>query len=339
MVNENNTSISICILRLSSIGDVTHVIPIISTLQKKYKDPTITWVIGKVEYELVKNLSNINFVVIDKNDTINSIMKLRSYFKDQNFDVVFHMQKSLRSKLIANIIKGRVDVTFNEIETDANHVLDHFFKFLEKINITDKFLDWKIDELLSNEENNSINKILDESVPFISINPFTSIRNNNFREWDFDNFLTLSEYCKNEYSLNTVLLGKTSKEKSNEIESYLHNNQSIINLINRTSLLEMLSILNKSQFYIGPDSGTLHMARMLDLPVIGLYATSNPLRTGPYCKLEYTINKYPQALEAFLDKKTENVKWGERVRNREAMKLIKIDDVKVQIKRVMKDFL
>ena len=339
MVNENNTSISICILRLSSIGDVTHVIPIISTLQKKYKDPTITWVIGKVEYELVKNLSNINFVVIDKNDTINSIMKLRSYFKDQNFDVVFHMQKSLRSKLIANIIKGRVDVTFNEIETDANHVLDHFFKFLEKINITDKFLDWKIDELLSNEKNNSINIILDESVPFISINPFTSIRNNNFREWDFDNFLTLSEYCKNEYSLNTVLLGKTSKEKSNEIESYLDNNQSIINLINRTSLLEMLSILNKSQFYIGPDSGTLHMARMLDLPVIGLYATSNPLRTGPYCKLEYTINKYPQALEAFLDKKTENVKWGERVRNREAMKLIKIDDVKVQIKRVMKDSL
>jgi len=339
MVNENNTSISICILRLSSIGDVTHVIPIISTLQKKYKDPTITWVIGKVEYELVKNLSNINFVVIDKNDTINSIVKLRSYFKDQNFDVVFHMQKSLRSKLIANIIKGRVDVTFNEIETDANHVLDHFFKFLEKINIRDKFLDWKIDELLSNKKNNSINKILDESVPFISINPFTSIRNNNFREWDFDNFLTLSEYCKNEYSLNTVLLGKTSQEKSNEIESYLDNNQSIINLINRTSLLEMLSILNKSQFYIGPDSGTLHMARMLDLPVIGLYATSNPLRTGPYCKLEYTINKYPQALEAFLDKKIENVKWGERVRNREAMKLIKIDDVKVQIKRVMKDFL
>lgn len=339
MVNENNTSISICILRLSSIGDVTHVIPIISTLQKKYKDPTITWVIGKVEYELVKNLSNINFVVIDKNDTINSIMKLRSYFKDQNFDVVFHMQKSLRSKLIANIIKGRVDVTFNEIKTDANHVLDHFFKFLEKINITDKFLDWKIDELLSDEKNNSINKNLNESVPFITINPFTSIRNNNFREWDFNNFLTLSEYCKNEYSLNTVLLGKTSQEKFNEIENYLDNSQSIINMINKTSLLEMLSILKKSQFYIGPDSGTLHMARMIDLPVIGLYATSNPLRTGPYCKIEYTINKYPQALEAFLDKKIENVKWGERVRNREAMKLIKIDDVKAQIKRVMKDFL
>ena len=339
MVKKNNTSISICILRLSSIGDVTHVIPIISSLQKKYKNPIITWVIGKIEYELVKNLNNINFVVIDKNDTINSVMNLRSYFKDQNFDVVFHMQKSLRSKLIANTIKGRVDVTFNEIETDSNHVLDHFFKFLEKINITDKVLDWKINELISDEKYNSINKILDDSAPFISINPFTSIRNNNFREWDFNNFLTISEYCKNEYSLNTVLLGKTSQEKSNEIESQLDNNQSMINLINKTSLIEMLSILNKSQFYIGPDSGTLHMARMLNLPVIGLYATSNPLRTGPYCKLDYTINMYPQALEIFMNKKIDDVKWGERVRNREAMKLIKIDDVKTQIKRIMKDFL
>ncbi len=38
----------------------------------------------------------------------------------------------------------------------------------------------------------------------------------------------------------------------------------------------MLSVLNMSKFYIGPDSGTLHMANMLALPIIGLYATSNP---------------------------------------------------------------
>ena len=52
MNKENNTSISICILRLSAIGDVTHIIPIVSTLQKYYKKADITWVIGKTEYEL-----------------------------------------------------------------------------------------------------------------------------------------------------------------------------------------------------------------------------------------------------------------------------------------------
>ena len=59
MNKENNTSISICILRLSAIGDITHIIPIVSTLQKYYKKCDITWVIGKTEYQLVKKLDNV----------------------------------------------------------------------------------------------------------------------------------------------------------------------------------------------------------------------------------------------------------------------------------------
>ena len=131
MVKENNTSISICILRLSSIGDVTHIIPIISTIRSIYKKSRITWVIGKTEYQLVKNLENIDFIILDKNNTLDSLMNMRNSFINKNFDVVLHMQKSLRSKLIANVINGRVNVTFNDIDTSGSHVLDHFFAFLE----------------------------------------------------------------------------------------------------------------------------------------------------------------------------------------------------------------
>ena len=94
MVKENNTSISICILRLSSIGDITHIIPIISTIRSVYKKSRITWVVGKAEYQLVKNLEDINFIVLDKNNTLDSLMSMRNSFKNENFDVVLHMQKS-----------------------------------------------------------------------------------------------------------------------------------------------------------------------------------------------------------------------------------------------------
>ena len=59
---------SICILRLSSIGDVTHIVPIINTIKKNSVETSITWVIGSTEYELVKTMPNINFIVIDKNN-------------------------------------------------------------------------------------------------------------------------------------------------------------------------------------------------------------------------------------------------------------------------------
>ena len=69
---------SICILRLSSIGDVTHIVPIINTIKKNSVETSITWVIGSTEYQLVKTMPNINFIVIDKNNFFDSVKKLRN---------------------------------------------------------------------------------------------------------------------------------------------------------------------------------------------------------------------------------------------------------------------
>ena len=335
MNKENNTSISICILRLSAIGDVTHVIPIVSTLQKYYKKADITWVIGKTEYELVKMLDNVNFIVIDKNKTLDSVIGMHKYLRKENFDIVFHMQKSLRSKFLGRIINGKINVTFNDIKTNNNHVLDNFFAFLEKINIQTKELNWQTNKVLTNCDSFIDEANIEELKPFVAINPFTSERVNNYREWDYDNYGTIAEYLFNEYSIKTVFIGKTTEERKKNFQKHIKTSSKLLNLINKTSLVEMLSILNMSEFYIGPDSGTLHMANMLALPIIGLYATSNPKRTGAYSSLEYTVDRYEEAVDRFSKKSIENTKWGERVRDKRAMKLILLDDVKLMIKKIL----
>ena len=213
--------------------------------------------------------------------------------------------------------------------------LDHFFGFLEKINIEKRVLDWQCDSVIGDNELFIEKNNLHDLQPFIAINPFTSVRKNNFREWDYDNFATISEYCKNQYSLNTVILGKTNSARTNKLIDCFNSNTSAINLINKTSLSEMLSVLSLSELYIGPDSGTLHMARMVNIPIIGLYATSNPLRTGPYRKMEYVIDRYKEAVEKYTNKNKKSMKWGERVRDPNAMKLITINDVKTKIKQIV----
>ncbi len=334
MNSKNNTSISICILRLSSIGDITHIIPIISTLQKYMINCDITWIIGKTEYELVKNLIGINFIVMDKNKTLDSLVGMHRFSKSGPFDIVLHMQKSLRSKLVGRVIKGKINVTFNDIDTDNFHVMDSFFSFLKKIDINEKVLDWQTDSMI---EENYIEKInLDKSTSYVAINPFTSERINNYREWNYDNYGTIAEYLSNEYSIKTIFLGKVSKEKEVFFNEHVNANSNIINLINKTSLIEMFSVLSICKFYIGPDSGALHMANMLELPIIGLYATSNPLRTGPYSNQKYIINKYNEATLKFINKESTNLKWGERVRDKKAMKLISLSDVKSKIKEIIK---
>lgn len=99
---------------------------------------------------------------------------------------------------------------------------------------------------------------------------------------------------------------------------------SLVNLIGKTSLKQLLAILDVATALLCPDSGPAHMATTVRTPVIGLYATSNPERTGPYFSREFTVNAYPQAVRKYLDKSPDEVRWGERVRDPHAMGLIRL---------------
>ena len=323
-----NSLSSICILRLSSIGDITHMIPVINTLRNHSPKSNITWIIGKTEYGLVKNIKDIEFVVFDKKRSFKSIRHLMKSLKGRRFDFLLHMQKSLRSRIISFFVRAGKKYNYENVKVqDKSHVLDTFFLFLQNLGITKKMLDWSINI----NENNNIIKIKKK---YIILNPFTSSRRFNFREWKINNYITICKYLSDRYDIDSVVVGGKSNYEINEskkigTEKFIHN------LVGKTNLQELYNIIKGCEFYIGPDSGTLHIASMLRKPVIGLFATSNPLRTGPYDNMNYVINKYEIALKKYNNKSIHEVKWGERIRNNQAMSLITQEDVIDMVDKIL----
>ena len=323
-----NSLSSICILRLSSIGDITHMIPVINTLLNHSPESNITWIIGKTEYELVKNIKGIEFIVFDKNRSFDSIKVLRKSLKGRRFNFLLHMQKSLRSRIISFFVRAEKKYNYGNVKVqDRYHVLDTFFLFLQNLGISKKILDWSINI----DQNHNILKIKKD---YVVLNPFTSSRRFNFREWEINNYIAICKYLSDTYDINSVIVGGKSNyeiDESKKIgpEKFIHN------LVGKTNLQELYNILKCSKFYIGPDSGTLHIASMLRKPVIGLFATSNPLRTGPYNNMDYIVNKYEIALKKYNNKSINEVKWGARIRNNQAMSLITQKDVIDMIDKIL----
>jgi len=315
-----NSLSSICILRLSSIGDITHMIPVINTLRNHSPKSNITWIIGKTEYGLVKNIKDIEFVVFDKKRSLESIRHLMKSLNGRKFDFLLHMQKSLRSRIISFFVRAEKKYNYENVRVqDKSHVLDTFFLFLQNLGITKKMLDWSIN---INEDNN----IIKIKKKYIVLNPFTSSRRFNFREWKINNYITICKYLSDRYDIDSVVVGGKSNYEIDESKK-IGEEEFIHNLVGKTNLQELYNIIKGCEFYIGPDSGTLHIASMLRKPVIGLFATSNPLRTGPYDNMDYVINKYEIALKKYNNKSIYEVKWGARIRNNQAMSLITQDDV------------
>ncbi len=62
-------------------------------------------------------------------------------------------------------------------------------------------------------------------------------------------------------------------------------------------------------------------------PVIGLYATSDRHRTGPWLSQHLVVDAYPQALRREFGPRAEKLRFGTRVRDPAAMDLIDVEDV------------
>ena len=57
----------------------------------------------------------------------------------------------------------------------------------------------------------------------------------------------------------------------------------------------MVWLLDGSALVVSPDTGPLHIARALDVPVVGLYGYTNPKRTGPYRRyLDLVVDGYAE---------------------------------------------
>ena len=164
----------------------------------------------------------------------------------------------------------------------------------------------------------------------VVVSPLSSQRFNNYRNWPIDRYRAVCEHLTGSHGMQVVVTGGGSPDEQRYAEA-LSGLHGVTSLVGKTSLKELVAILERSAFVVCPDSGPVHMATAVGTPVVGLYATSNPQRTGPYCNREWTVDRYPDAVARYLGKSPDDLRWGQRVRHPEAMDLISVDDVNGRI--------
>ena len=108
-----------------------------------------------------------------------------------------------------------------------------------------------------------------------------------------------------------------------------------MNLVGKTSLKQLLALLKQASVVIAPDTGPAHMAVTVGTPVIGLYAHSNPDRTGPYTYRHYVVEVYHQQLIAQFGKTAAQLPWGQRVKGAHLMEQISVEAVQQMLDQVI----
>ncbi|GIW73005.1 MAG: glycosyl transferase [Planctomycetota bacterium] len=338
---------SVCLLRLSAIGDVCHTVPVVRTLQAVWPQTRLTWIIGRLEAELVGDLPGVEFIVYDKAGGVRAWWELQRRLRRRRFEVLLHMQAALRANLVALCVRAPLRLGFDRARardlqwlcTNARiaaspraHVIDGLFAFLQALGVRERVLRWEIP--IPEAARARARRWLgppeaDGGPPLLVISPCASERWNNFRDWPPERYAAVAEHAARSYGARVVLTGGPSARERRAAARIgaAAPGIELVDLVGRTGLKELLAILERARALVAPDSGPLHLADALGVPAIGLFATSNPQRTGPVRDARWIVNRYPDAVRAAFGREVEEIRWGRRVRDPAAMDRVTVADV------------
>jgi heptosyltransferase I len=340
---------SICILRLSAIGDTCHVVPVIRTLQHAWPDTQLTWIIGKTEARLMKLIEGVELITVDKRAGLSGFRNLLQQLRNRRFDVLLHMQLAIRASAIAHQVAAPIKVGFDRararelqwLVTNAQivprtreHVLDSFFGFVAALGVQERVLRWDLP--LPSDALAYAAALIPDSRPTLVISPCSS---HSLRNWSAERYAAVANYAFHKHGMRVILAGGPTtleRETGAAIERQIDGKTEVVNQIGKDTLPQLLALLSRAKVLLAPDSGPVHMATMVGTPVIGLYAATNPARSGPYLSRQWCVDAYAEAAARFRGKAPDALPWTRKIEERGVMDLITVQQVTAKIDELLR---
>ena len=154
-----SASSSLCLLRLSALGDVTHVVPLVRTLQAARPDTPIHWIIDKVGHKLLDGLPGVTFHAYDKKSGMAGVKELRRQLPPGRFEALLQMQVAFRANLLSAFIPAERRIGYDRSRSKdlhglfiseripdrpGIHVLDAIGSFCEPLGLRQTEVSWDL---------------------------------------------------------------------------------------------------------------------------------------------------------------------------------------------------
>lgn len=339
---------SICLLRLSALGDVTHVLPLIHTLRQTCPSVELSWVIGKGEHRLLHGLPDVRFIEYDKKSGLAGMRTLRRELNGQRFDILMQMQVAARANLLSAFIpadrrigydRGRSKdlhgLFINEriAERPGIHVLDAIGSFCEPLGLRQTNVVWPM-PVPQVSFDWAAAQWPEDDQPVLMISPCSS---HVLRNWRAERYAAVADHAVSQ-GWRVVLCGGRSeleREMGDAISAAMQT--APLDLIGKDTLKQLPALLARADLLMTPDSGPMHIANAMGSKVLGLHAASNPRRSGPYSDIRYCVDRYDDAARAHFGKPAIDLKWGTKIEYDGVMDLISVDDAIAAFERYRAD--
>ncbi len=279
---------SIVIVKPSSLGDIVHTLPLLSLLRQHAPQARIEWVVNSVWKPILEDHPLLDGLIEFPRQKFRGLGGLGAVVKwarEQRFsrpDLVLDVQGLFRSGLICWALNPRLSVGYSDARENANR-FHH-----QQVNVDQKRSPHAVDRYLTFFQDLGLSLPDEVEFPLPEGTPFAG--SPGLPEGDF---VVLHPFSRGTGKSLTPIQVRDLVEKcaeipmvivgrGEEIDQPLAGNA--VDLLNRTSLSELMWILRRAKFVVSVDSGPMHLASAVNPHLLSIHTWSDPQKVGPYRK-------------------------------------------------------
>ncbi len=294
---------SVLIVKLSSIGDVVHTLPVLSALKENAPGLKVGWIVEDRCADVINKNPYIDALFIfRRKEMIEALKKgligkayniLFSLIKDirgHHFDLSLDFQGLLKSSfwVVAARTKWKIGcyglkegsrfISHEIKEGKGVHAVLRNLAVIKRMGIEVESINFPIviDKDTNEWVEKFLNGIISKDTPLVLFNLGASLPQ---KKWPAKNWKRLASILI-ERDIKILLLGTI--EENTIAQELIEELPSIASAVSKTSLMQAAGIMSKADLMISADSGPIHIASAIGIPVIGLYGPDSPLLTGPF---------------------------------------------------------
>ncbi len=272
-----------------------HSLPFLKAMRDAFSDAHIEWVISKNLKEILEGNPLINGLIIFNKDSWSKIGNLRKTvgeakefiktLKSGHYDMIVDLQGLLRSGLITYFTSSPKKIGFKNAREGSNlfynkkisvngslHAVDRYLEVARSLGAEMHKVEFPL--FIHEDAREGIKNLIGNLQEYVVIVPSARW---DTKKWPPEKFGALIS----KLVMPCIITGGKSDEQTVKQVMAFSNNEGI-NLCGKTNLKELVALISGAKAVVSNDSGPMHIAAALGVPVIALFGPTDPMRTGPY---------------------------------------------------------
>ena len=330
----------ILVVRLSSLGDVVHAIPVVAALRRAFPDARIDWLVDERYRDLVELVPVVDHrLVVSPRTSVSGLPTVVRALRAGGYDVAIDLQGLIKSAVLARMSGARRVIGFGRgqlrepmagwfytetsLEEGSTHVIEKNLALLARLDVSAQPWEFPIDEAPSSALERTRDALgPDGDSRFALLNAGAAWAS---KRWDPERFGELAARLQAEEGLRSAVIW--GPDERSRAERVVAASEAAAVLTPPTTIPDIVSLARAAEVMISGDTGPLHLAAAVGTPVVGVFGPSDPGRNGPWSTSDVVVSRFGECQCRQARPEARGVVVRRCVQSSSCLASISVDDV------------